>query len=620
MWVRTWLPLHGPELPVWSERNSTPAYSNALHLERPSAGEVFLTQRSLYVAFALILTVSLVSFSAPNDASGQGLEVSPEFAEDPIPEIWEEADGEDARSQSARSWIWGPVIRSATQEPYVESPDGQRAVYYFDKARMEINNPDASPDSIWYATSGLLIREMMLGEIQVGDSRSIETEPAAIPVTGDLEDNPDSPTYATLGQFTVLGDQSENRTDPQVGEPVRATLDVNGNTGTLSELPYDVEFVEYNDTLGFNIPDVFWNWMNDQPIDSQYVIGHPVTPAYWVDTRISGEETTVLVQAFERRVLTFNPENDPQWQVEAGNAGLHYRSWRDLSMPDDPSVHALAHAIPYGEIIAEAALKNGVNPYLLAGVAEAASGFDPKARLSEDRAGLMGVPLPILEQRGVEYPLDPTFNVRVAADLLAMIHNQNGGNWQNAVDEYFNWQDAVGTFATTPANASSDAISAWQEFHSAYAGEPSPFGIEPDDVDDASGAPEPPVWPPPPADDPDSDLYFVGMGEAAHYGEEAFPVERMEEIMMLHAEWGGSVDDWEFDPNGYYCVHPNYIVGERLHLTAPDGEEFWCTIADYVAEGDLDYWWSKWAIEVNWDLFEAMGIPYQETIEVRAPR
>ena len=571
-----------------------------------------MTQRSLYVAFALILTVSLVTISAPDPAAGQDVDISPDFASDPIPDIWAQVDSEQARSESGRSWIWGPSIRSATREPYLDSPGGQRAVYYFDKARMEINNPDASWDSIWYATSGLLIREMMLGRIQVGDSESINTAPADIPVTGDLNGNPDSPTYATLGDLTVLGGQEENRAENRVGESVRTTLDASGSIGTMMNPPVDATFAHYDDTLGFNVPDVFWDWMNDQPLDWRYIVGHPVTGAYWVDTVIGGEERVVLVQAFERRVLTFNPANDPPWRIEAGNAGLHYRSWLDLSMPDDPSLHSLAYSIPYGEIITEAAEKNGVDPHLLAGVAQAASGFNPKAQLNSDRVGLTGVPLPLLEQRGVQYPLDPTFNVRVAADLLALIHNQNGGDWERAVEEYFSWQDAAGTFAEPPSHVASDAIAAWREFESTYAGQPSPFGIEPGDDSPSSAPPADGVYP---------DLYFVGAGEAAHYGKEAFPVEEMERIMDLHTSWdGGAIPDWEYDPNGYYCVHPDYIVGERLHLTAPNGDTFWCTIADYVRMEHRAQWRAKWAIEVNWDLFEAMGVPYQQTIEVRAPR
>ncbi|TVR74482.1 MAG: hypothetical protein EA415_05560 [Sphaerobacteraceae bacterium] len=577
-----------------------------------------MTRRSLHAAFALILIVSLVSISAQSfDTRAQDFDVPPDFADDPIPDIWADADSDAARQASGRSWIWGPSIRSATHEPYVESPDGNRAVYYFDKARMEINNPGEDWDSIWYATSGLLIREMMLGQIQVGDSESIDTEPADIPVTGDLIDNPDSPTYATLGQFTVLGGQDENRTTDQVGETVLTKLASDGTTSTLDNPPADVAFAYYDGTLGFNIPDVFWDWMDDQPFDWRYIIGHPVTGAFWVDTVIGGEPAQVMVQAFERRILTYNPENDAQWQVEAGNAGLHYRSWRQLSMPESPRLHALAYSVPYGEIIVDAAIRNGVDPFVLAGVASAASGFDPKARINGDRAGLLGIPMPMAEDRGVDYPLDPTVNTRMGANLLAMLHNQNG-SWEAAIEEYFSWQDAAGSFDAPPAHLSSQAIAEWQEMSSNYEGQPSPFGIEPDEDDD------PTPWLPPFSDAPDADddpdLYWVGAGRAAHYGQETFPVERMEHIMQLHVSWGNAIDDWEFDPNGYYCVHPDFIIGERLHLTAPNGETFWCTIADSVAQQDLTNWRANWGIEVNWDLFEAMGIPYEQRIEVRAPR
>ncbi len=36
----------------------------------------------------------------------------------------------------------------------------------------------------------------------------------------------------------------------------------------------------------------------------------------------------MLVQAFERRLLTFVPGNSAGWQVEAGNVGRHYYEWR----------------------------------------------------------------------------------------------------------------------------------------------------------------------------------------------------------------------------------------------------------------------------------------------------
>ena len=56
--------------------------------------------------------------------------------------------------------------------------------------------------------------------------------------------------------------------------------------------------------------------------------GFPITEAYWTTVQVGGVAHQVLLQCFERRCLTFTPSNDPGWQVEAGNVGLHYRDWR----------------------------------------------------------------------------------------------------------------------------------------------------------------------------------------------------------------------------------------------------------------------------------------------------
>ena len=39
-------------------------------------------------------------------------------------------------------------------------------------------------------------------------------------------------------------------------------------------------------------------------------------------------ERPILFQVFERRVLTYNPANDPAFRVEMGNVGQHYQQWR----------------------------------------------------------------------------------------------------------------------------------------------------------------------------------------------------------------------------------------------------------------------------------------------------
>ena len=62
--------------------------------------------------------------------------------------------------------------------------------------------------------------------------------------------------------------------------------------------------------------------------DPLATLGHPISEAYWAAVRVSGQPQQVLVQLFERRVLTYNPANPPAFQVEMGNVGRHYVDWR----------------------------------------------------------------------------------------------------------------------------------------------------------------------------------------------------------------------------------------------------------------------------------------------------
>ncbi len=59
-----------------------------------------------------------------------------------------------------------------------------------------------------------------------------------------------------------------------------------------------------------------------------YATGYPITEAYWSRVRVAGEERDVLWQCFERRCLTYTPDNPARFQVEASNAGQHYYRWR----------------------------------------------------------------------------------------------------------------------------------------------------------------------------------------------------------------------------------------------------------------------------------------------------
>jgi hypothetical protein len=122
---------------------------------------------------------------------------------------WERTDKPIADGSVTRTWMWGPEAFSASlTEDYAEAPGGQRTVQYFDKSRMEITHPEGDQSSPWYVSNGLLVRELVSGQMQTGDSQFVSRAPAQVNVAGDADD-PSGPTYAT---FTGLQD------DPALAE------------------------------------------------------------------------------------------------------------------------------------------------------------------------------------------------------------------------------------------------------------------------------------------------------------------------------------------------------------------------------------------------------------------
>src|SRR5690349_499581 len=75
-----------------------------------------------------------------------------------------------------RFYTWGPAVGGAeeiTLEPYKESPGGMRQVQYFDKGRMELNQPTTGQ-----VTSGLLVRDLVTGQRQDGDNTFVTLAPS----------------------------------------------------------------------------------------------------------------------------------------------------------------------------------------------------------------------------------------------------------------------------------------------------------------------------------------------------------------------------------------------------------------------------------------------------------
>ncbi|MEJ5345193.1 MAG: flagellar filament outer layer protein FlaA [Chloroflexus sp.] len=283
---------------------------------------------------------------SPSQPAASGGFVPPNgaFADDAMRNVWQRTDqpvAGGAPGLRPRSWIWGPQpISGAMREPYAQSPGGSRLVQYFDKSRMEINNPNA-PRNQWYVTNGLLVVEMLTGRIQLGDAQFEDRTPADEAVAGDpAAVNPNAPTYATLR--SVAFPVQTSRAPDRSGQVVTAFLNRDGSVSERPDLGrYDVRIGSYESTLGHNIPQVFLDYfaqqgvvfengryVNRQIIDWVFVMGLPISEPYWARVKVGGVEKDVLIQAFERRVLTYTPDNDPNWRVEMGNVGQHYLRWR----------------------------------------------------------------------------------------------------------------------------------------------------------------------------------------------------------------------------------------------------------------------------------------------------
>jgi endonuclease YncB( thermonuclease family) len=268
-------------------------------------------------------------------------------------DTWARSDLPVAEGRVDRTWMWGPEpFTVPLREPYVDAPGGTRLVQYFDKSRMEITNPAADRASPWYVTNGLLAKELITGQLQLGDQTFQTHPPAVVNVAGDPDD-PAAPTYATFAALLAAPPLP-------VGSAVTQTLDRAGQVGNDPALArYGVTAALLVPETGHSVASVFWTFMNSRGTvytgwrfredalfpNPFYATGFPITEPYWTRVRVGGTPRDVLVQCFERRCLTYTPDNPPGWQVEAGNVGQHYYRWRyeQLGQPvQEAGVYQLA--------------------------------------------------------------------------------------------------------------------------------------------------------------------------------------------------------------------------------------------------------------------------------------
>ena len=283
-------------------------------------------------------------------SGGLALTVSPATAidvgDDAFYNTWSRTDLPVADNQATRTWMWGPAaFTSAMEEWYTEGVGNARVVQYFDKTRMEIStDPTADPNSIWYVTNGLLAKELVTGEMQLGDNDFESLGPADVNVAGDADDA-NGPMYSSFTNLLSRAPLAE-------GTVITQRIQRDGSTSDDPSLAgQNIAAGQLVSETNHTVAAPFWAFMNStgtvfensQYVDGQmfqnpfFATGLPISEAYWADVKVGGNQQLVLIQVFERRVLTFTPANPPEWQVEAGNVGQHYYRWRyQTDVPAEP--------------------------------------------------------------------------------------------------------------------------------------------------------------------------------------------------------------------------------------------------------------------------------------------
>lgn len=177
-------------------------------------------------------------------------------ATDAFARTWSRTDRLATCSATGRTWMWGPeAISGPLLEPCDEASGGERLVQYFDKSRIEVADPDGDVYSPWYVTNGLLAKEMITGNLQVGDDDFVSYGAAEIPVAGDYDD-PYAPTYATFANtlYEPLG---------YGGAVIDRRIDRDGNTWVDDAEVYNNVYADhYVIETNHRVASVFWGFMN----------------------------------------------------------------------------------------------------------------------------------------------------------------------------------------------------------------------------------------------------------------------------------------------------------------------------------------------------------------------
>jgi len=215
--------------------------------------------------------------------------------------------------------FWGPLetAKDGQMEEYKDVQGGKRLVQYFDKGRMELTNGAV--------TNGLLATEIVTGRIQTGDNSFQNQAPPTISIAGDAN-NP-APTYAGLAS---KGAALLQPATSKPGVPVIAVIGRDGAVGTTDAALPDpaMQISVYDGTTQHNVAAGFADYRAKAGLPT---IGYAISEPFRATVNVGGAPKDVMIQVFERRVLTYTPSNPDAFKVEMGNIGQHYLAWRSAS-------------------------------------------------------------------------------------------------------------------------------------------------------------------------------------------------------------------------------------------------------------------------------------------------
>ncbi len=99
--------------------------------------------------------------------------------------LWQRTGIPIQRGAADYSWVWGPEpFTQQLMEAYAQSPSGWLRCAVLRQEPMEITDPSGDPNSAWFVTNGLLVNELITGQVQIGANEFIPLGAASIPIAG----------------------------------------------------------------------------------------------------------------------------------------------------------------------------------------------------------------------------------------------------------------------------------------------------------------------------------------------------------------------------------------------------------------------------------------------------